>query len=165
MTRRPQGWGERAARALPPHPPGGSPERRPSPPVLEAYLVSVLSPERVLCHCPERATNRSPCSAPGLRRQYRPHLGALGPPIGWRNWTAGQVGAMLWTAVWQAMNLAVMRTRPIGPVPLFLPGEKASAGPGWHGLARCGGWLRFARRGSGGGSTARAGRQPRREAR
>eukprot|EP00964_Phaeocystis_antarctica_P161284 scaffold133299_cov68-Phaeocystis_antarctica.AAC.4 len=53
--------------------------------------------------------------------------------------------------------LAVMRRHPLGPAPLLVSGEKASAGLCWHGLARCGGWLRFARCASGGGSTARAG--------
>eukprot|EP00964_Phaeocystis_antarctica_P125447 scaffold89078_cov63-Phaeocystis_antarctica.AAC.1 len=31
-------------------------------------------------------------------------------------------------------------SRPLGSVPSFVPGGKSSAGPSWHGLARCGGW-------------------------
>ena len=49
-----------------------------------------------------------------------------------------------------AVSLVVMRSRPIGSAPLFVPGGKSSAGPSWHGLARGG---------TGGGSTARAARQ------
>eukprot|EP00964_Phaeocystis_antarctica_P002108 scaffold1105_cov54-Phaeocystis_antarctica.AAC.2 len=51
-----------------------------------------------------------------------------------------------------------MRSRLTGSGP-FVPGEKSSASPSWHGLARCGGWHGLARRGSGGGSPARAARR------
>eukprot|EP00964_Phaeocystis_antarctica_P008153 scaffold4409_cov60-Phaeocystis_antarctica.AAC.1 len=51
-----------------------------------------------------------------------------------------------------------MRSRPIGSAP-FVPGGKSSAGPSWHGPARYGGWHDLARRGSGGGSPARAARR------
>eukprot|EP00964_Phaeocystis_antarctica_P142671 scaffold107992_cov45-Phaeocystis_antarctica.AAC.1 len=44
-----------------------------------------------------------------------------------------------WTA-WQAVSLAVMQSCPIGYAPLFVPGEKSSAGPSWHDLVRRGSW-------------------------
>eukprot|EP00964_Phaeocystis_antarctica_P128417 scaffold92209_cov45-Phaeocystis_antarctica.AAC.1 len=51
-----------------------------------------------------------------------------------------------------------MPRRPLGSAP-FAPGGRSSAGPSWHGLARRGGWFRFATCGSGGGSPARSARR------
>ena len=59
---------------------------------------------------------------------------------------------------WKAVSPAVMRSRQIGPARL-VPGGTSSAGQNWHGLARCGGWLRFARDENGGDSPAQAARQ------
>eukprot|EP00964_Phaeocystis_antarctica_P105543 scaffold70538_cov56-Phaeocystis_antarctica.AAC.4 len=131
----PKGWPARAAAAS-----GRTPGSRWEPPKGQAPSV--------LRRCLPRWVVWSPLARPPTDRQ---------------NWTVDQVGAMLsvpWQekwAVWQAVSLAVMRSRPIGSAP-FVPGEKSSAGPSWHGLARCGSWHGLA---TCVGSTARAARQQR----
>eukprot|EP00964_Phaeocystis_antarctica_P118318 scaffold82105_cov56-Phaeocystis_antarctica.AAC.2 len=55
-------------------------------------------------------------------------------------------------------SLAVIRSLRIGSPPLFVPGEKSSADPSWHGLARLGSWHGLA---SCDGSTVRSPRRKR----